>query len=274
MNSLDNILGGGEAAPEGKTETEQNVAQAATEGASQTEQTTEGQTTDGEGEGTRVPVAALQAERQKVKRYTEEVADFRKSNEALQRQVAELMQRIPPPQQQQPKPPTDFFDNPDQAFQDRLQASLGQVLGPIEQQMQFNARLVATSMHGKDKTEAALAAFDKAAAEGQMDEATFHRVRRSPNPFHEAVQWHQSQLARQEIGDDPAAFRAKVEAEIREKVLAELQQQGNGGQAQALTPPVTPSNLAAARNVGSRSGPAWAGPASLQDIFDRRPGTG
>ena len=32
----------------------------------------------------------------------------------------------------------------------------------------------------------------------------------------------------------------------------------------------TPSNLAGARNVGSRSGPAWSGPASLNDIFDRR----
>ena len=33
--------------------------------------------------------------------------------------------------------------------------------------------------------------------------------------------------------------------------------------------PVFPSNLAGARNVGSRSGPAWSGPPSLDDIFDR-----
>ena len=32
---------------------------------------------------------------------------------------------------------------------------------------------------------------------------------------------------------------------------------------------VAPSNLAGARNVGTRSGPAWSGPASLNDIFDR-----
>src|SRR5262245_7786929 len=34
---------------------------------------------------------------------------------------------------------------------------------------------------------------------------------------------------------------------------------------------VFPSNLAGARNVGSRSGPAWSGPPSLKDIFARSP---
>jgi hypothetical protein len=32
---------------------------------------------------------------------------------------------------------------------------------------------------------------------------------------------------------------------------------------------VMPSNIAGARNVGSRTGPAWSGPPSLQDIFAR-----
>ena len=54
---------------------------------------------------------------------------------------------------------------------------------------------------------------------------------------------------------------------MREKVLAELQQ-GDGQQAQQRQAAM-PSNFASARNVGSRAGPAWSGPASIQDIFKR-----
>ncbi len=39
--------------------------------------------------------------------------------------------------------------------------------------------------------------------------------------------------------------------------------------ASTVQPSVMPSNFAAARNVGVRSGPAWSGPAPIKDIFER-----
>ena len=102
----------------------------------------------------------------------------------------------------------------------------------------------------------------------KLDPADYHKVANSPNRYAAAVQWHQRQLAQAEIGDDPAAYKAKLEAEVREKVLAELQQ-GDGQQTQQRQAAM-PSNFASARNVANRSaGPAWSGPASIQDIFKR-----
>lgn len=47
------------------------------------------------------------------------------------------------------------------------------------------------------------------------------------------------------------------------------EQLGWGAQRPQARPAVYPSNFASARNVGKRSGPAWSGPASISDIFDR-----
>jgi hypothetical protein len=267
MSTLDSILSGGGEAVSDQVQTEnEQVTQAATEGASQTEQQTESQETDSE--GNRVPVAALQAERQKVKRYTEEVADFRKSNEALQRQVAELMQRIPVPKQEQPEP-TDFFADPDKAMNERLQNHLGQAIGPVQAQLMAQAEMLAGIKYGDDKVKEAEQAFMAAANARTLDPADYQRVASSPNRYAAAVQWHQSQLAKAEIGDDPAAYKARLREELKAEVLAEI----NGGQqqpAQQRPAAVMPTNLAAARNVGSRSGPAFAGPQSIFDLLGNR----
>jgi len=69
--------------------------------------------------------------------------------------------------------------------------------------------------------------------------------------------------ARQEIGDDPAAFRQRVEAEIRAKIAAE-------GHPPASSPPAAstplPTSLASARAVGARATPPPAGPTPIDQI--------
>lgn len=262
-NTLDSILSGkGETAP--APETTETVTQETTqtEATSQPAEATEATEAEGAERGqTTVPVAALHAERQKVKRYTEEVADFRKSNEALQRQVGELLQRIPAPQQQQqPKP--DFFENPDAA----VLSTVAPYLERFEQVQMHNAQLIAGSVYGADKVKEAEDAFVQAVQSRALDPSDYQKVVNAPNRYAAAVEWHKRELARAEIGDDPAAFRAKVEAEILAKHGITG---GNNGGAPAAPPPVMPSNIAGARNVGSRAGPAWAGPKNLQDIFKR-----
>ena len=53
------------------------------------------------------------------------------------------------------------------------------------------------------------------------------------------------------------------------EVVMQWYRQASGAQQQQRRGPVYPSNLAGARNVGTRSGPAWSGPTPLDDIFDR-----
>ena len=269
---LDSILSGqGNAVSETNNEQEQ-VTQTATEGgeSQQQEQQTEATTQEGQQQGQRmVPHEALHAEKQKVKRYTEEVADFRRSNEALQRQVTELLQRVPVPQREAPKAP-DFFENPEAATAHHVQSQVSPQFDQINQTLLAIAKDNAITRFTEEAVDEAERAFITAMQGGKLDQADYQKVVTSPNRYAAAVQWHKRQLAQAEIGDDPAKYRERLEAELREKITAEL----NGTQQQARPAPVMPSNLAGARNTAPRSGPAWSGPASLQDIFDRRPLSG
>ena len=262
--SLDNILSGsGEAVTEQNTAVEENVTQAA-EGEGQQQQieaTEQGEQAQGQ---KMVPHEALHAEKQKVKRYTEEVSDFRKSNEALQRQVAELLQRVPIPKHEQPQAPDQFED-----FQGAARHAVSPDVERVNATLMANAQLIAGIKYGDDKVTEAEQAFLEAARGNKLDPADFHKVANSPNRYAAAVQWHQRQQAQAEIGDDPAAYKAKLEAELREKLTAELQQ-GEGQQAQQRQATM-PSNFANARNVGNRgTGPVWSGPSTIDDIFNRQ----
>ena len=213
-----------------------------------------------------VPHQALHAERQKVRRYTEEVADFRKAlaetNAAFERRMGQLVEAISP--RQGPPPPPDFFDNPEAATRHSVVATVSPEFERINQTLHAFARDQAIGRFDEPKVNDAEQAFLGALRAGQLDPADYRRVVGSANRYAEAVRWHQRQTARAEIGDDPAAYRSRLETELREQILAEL---GSGG-AQRFAQ-LAPSNLAGARNVGTRAGPAWSGPASLNDIFDR-----
>jgi hypothetical protein len=214
-----------------------------------------------------VPVAALQAERQKAKRYTEQVADFQKELEQQKALIREMLaaQQRPATQPQAPVEPPDFFADPDGYLNARLQ--------PLQQEV-LSARLAQSEMlavekFGEETVATAFQAFDQRAKSDPSMRAEWQRMIASPHPFRELVKWHQSEQVRSEMGSDPVAYRAKLEEEIRQKVLAEFQP--TQGQATAQTAPVMPSNFAAARNVGNRSsGPAWGGPTPITDIFARK----
>jgi hypothetical protein len=221
-----------------------------------------------------VPLEALQESRGKIKRYTEQVAEFDKSvsglkeqNTTLQRQVTELLQRLPQPQKQEPAQAPDIFEDATGAIRHTVAPQFEE----MQQVLMANARLVAGVKFTDEKVDEAEKAFIGAMQDKSLDPADYYRVVNSPNRYAAAVQWHQRKVAQAEIGDDPAAFRAKVEAEILAK-HGLTQPADTQVQAKPAAAAVMPSNLATARNVGARSGPAWSGPTSLNDIFERKTG--
>lgn len=278
MSTLDNILSGQGDAVSEQTAVEENVAQVEQTEGDPAEESVQLEEPSGDGEGRQgfVPQQALHAEKQKVKRYTEQVGEFEKTlgtvreqNAALTRQVTELLQRIPQQKTEQQQPPDQFEDFPG-ATRHVVQPEFQR----IEQQLLAIAKDTAITRFTEEKVNEAEQAFISAMQSQKLDPADFQKVVHSPNRYAAAVQWHQRHLAQAEIGDDPAAFKAKVEAELREKIKAELQQ-GDGQQTLERTAPVMPSNFSGVRNAGSRSGPAWSGPPSLNDIFSmERPATG
>jgi hypothetical protein len=265
VETLDNILSRrGEAMPQGEQpETQQATQemQAPVEAQQPTQETTEGEQAEQHGDG-RVPIEVVQAERQKVKRYTEEVASIREEiarrDQAWEQRINKLLEAQKPQQE-----PPNIYENPDAAIAHAMQPHMDRV----QQVLLANSQLAAQAAYGKDRVTEADAAFSKAVEARQVDPADFQRVLNSPNVFAAAVEWKARQDALAEIGDDPASYKERIKAEF----LAEMQQNGSGAATNNGQPkPVMPSNLAAARNVGSRTGPNWGGPPSIADIFNRK----
>jgi hypothetical protein len=278
IQPLDSILsGGGEAVSEqtssqtfDATQARENESFSAQRGDDLHEPMTEADAAAAQGEAaTRmVPHQALHAERLKSRRYSEEVADFRNALAETNARMAQLVEAVTP-RQARPAPP-DFFDNPEAATRYEVAQTVSPEFERINQTLHAIARENAFQRFDEAKVNDAEQAFIGALRAGQLDPADYRRVVNSPNRYAEAVKWHQRQAAQAEIGNDPTAYKARVEAELRERIWSEL----NGGDAGHRTGPrfgaAMPSNLAGARNVGARGGPAWSGPATLTDIFDRR----
>lgn len=80
-------------------------------------------------------------------------------------------------------------------------------------------------------------------------------LRNSTNPAEYAYNAANRILEAKSYGSAPS--REQIEAEIREKIMAEI----------GVNRPQAPTSLATERSVGSRSGPAWSGPATLDDLL-------
>jgi hypothetical protein len=172
---------------------------------------------------------------------------------------------VPVPKQEQAAAP-DWFENPTEAMRHQMTQQLSPAFEQVNQTLQAIAKDNAIVRFTEEKVTAAEQAFLAAMQSRQLDPADYEKVVSSPNRYAAAVQWYERQQINQEIGSDPAAYKAKLEAEIREKVLAEING-GNGQQQEQPAQRIMPSNFATARNVGARSGPAWAGPPPITDIF-------
>jgi hypothetical protein len=264
MSNLDDILSsGGEPVSPPTPETPKVEAQQPE--ADQTEAvTSQDEATD---EQKMVPVAALQAERQKSRKYTEHLAQVEREL-AEQRQQFNQMQQwlIAQQQAQQPKPQApDFWEAPENAIDYRVRQEVEPIRGLLAKQREEFSMLQAVDKYGQETVDAAFSDIrQKMATDPAGTAADYQRIMASPHPYGALVDWHKKQQALAEIGSDPAAYKEKLKAEL----LAELQQQ-QPAVAPAPAMATLPSNFATARNVGTRSGPAWAGPAQINDIFDR-----
>lgn len=205
-----------------------------------------------------VPHEALHAEKQKVKRYTEQVADFERrlneQNQAWDRRFTELLERVAPKRQEQP---ADWYQDPDAAFRQHGE----RLVGPVVTELRATQAQIAY-MRGERAFGEQYGAFldhvREAQAKGDPEiPALAAMMESSPDPYRAAKDWWDKRTF------DPAAERERIKAELLQEMGAQQQSQ----QQPAL--PVMPSNLAGMRNVGARRGPAWAGPPPLKDIFKR-----
>ena len=149
--------------------------------------------------------------------------------------------------QQSPEPVPDMFEDP-QGFQQHVTKSAEQLVsGRILEQSKF----LATREFGEEVVDEALAYFDDHPEQS-------HRLMNHPSPMHAAVEFVKAQKIAQEIGNDPAAYREKVRAEIRAEI-----EQATKAKLTADAVLQAPS-LASQTNMGNRS-TAPAPPTSVVD---------
>lgn len=180
---------------------------------------------------------AIREEREKRQRLEAEL-------EALRQQIAA--------QQEPPAPPPSIWDDD----QGALQHVKNEAITTAVQQANLNAKLDMSEMMVRQ----ANPDFEDVKAEflalAQSNPTLVQQALADPHPWNKAYQIAKNHRAMQELG---ATSVDDLRAKIREELMAEMQVQ----------PPrsVIPPSLATERNVGSRSGPAWAGPRSLSELL-------
>lgn len=176
-----------------------------------------------------VPLAALEAERKTRQDWKEKAI----------RAEAELEQLRKQPQQHYQPQQVD----PLQAVQQQL----------VNERFNTSEMLVKQAHADADEV---VNVFMEAAKANPALAAALHQQR---HPWDFAYKEGKRLRMLQEVGDDPAAYRAKVEAEIR-------------AQLQATAPPQVnvPQSLNGARSVAPRNAPAWTGPTPFGDILGNR----
>lgn len=265
MADIDEILSSvGETAPAAEPVKEKEEAQP-TQVAEETPAETS-EETDAKEQGGMVPVAALQAERTKARKYTETLAEVERKLAEQNSRVEQLTAFLLASQQKQPSAetvqPPDFWEAPENAIDYRLNQAVTPIQQALKEQQENVSRILAAEKHGEEAINEAYSALASLKGTPQFD-ANYRQIMSSPHPYGALVDWHQKHKVMSEIGSDPVAFREKIKAEI----FAEMK--ANGG-APASMPAAMPSNFATARNVGSRSGPSWSGPTPIADIFAKR----
>jgi hypothetical protein len=180
---------------------------------------------------------------------------LREQIEAIKRQPAAQA----PPQQPQHQPPPEPLDpvRDPVGYHNRLQSVL------------LNDRLNLSEMlerekHPPEAFEAAVVEFQEAA---KLQPDLYSKLHSQRHPYGWLMKEVEKLRLTRELGDDPAAFRAKIAAEERAKWEAE---QGNGA------PPVSPAaglppSLATTRSAAPRNAGAFTGPPDLADILRREP---
>lgn len=115
----------------------------------------------------------------------------------------------------------------------------------------------AVKEHGKELVDKAFDSYQKAV---EKNPALANQVRNAADPYGEIVDMHKRQEALAEIGEDPAAYRTRVRAELE----AELR--GSSAQQTARPAAPLPKSLADARSAGAR-GATWTGPTPLNALL-------
>lgn len=167
----------------------------------------------------------------------------------VRQQLQELKSLAAP--KEQPVPAPDVFEDPE-GYQKHMRGVVEQT--SINQKLEMS-RFMAERDFGKEQVDAMFEYFNQHPEQSRQ-------FLSSPSPFHAGMDFFNQQRVATEIGNDPAAYREKLEAEIRTKLEAEMvakQARDAGGK-------FAPS-LADVTGTGGGPRTTWTGPAPLDSVL-------
>jgi hypothetical protein len=189
-----------------------------------------------------IPIAALKDERSK--------------RQELERKLAELEQRLsqPAPQPAQEGPP-DRWEDPEGYDRWLIAQATSQASQAADQRFVVQ-RIQTSAEEAKAKYPDYLdkkSVFEQMA---QVNPMLLEEMVRHPNPAQYAYDVARTQIELQQYGGLEGLIEARIKAREAEAMQG-LQQQL----------PSAPPTISADRSVGARSGPAWSGPRSIDDLL-------
>lgn len=152
------------------------------------------------------------------------IADLNAKFEGVLAAIQRGQQPAPKPAEP-PKPevPPDLFENP-QAFAEYIVRQNDAKIAAMQQQVRaerINMSMeMARSRHGEtfDAAFTALRSLDPSIPDNR---ALVQSLTNQPNPGEAVVTWHKRNQALREVGDDPAAYKAKIAEETRKALAAD-----------------------------------------------------
>lgn len=207
-----------------------------------------------EQEQSHIPMAALKDERTKRQQLEEQ---YRQAAERLQ-QYESYFQQLNAYQEEQGPPdpqvdPAGYAQYVSEQARQAAQANVQQ----YGQQYVVQARVDVSEMMARQKWtdyDEKVQVFKEAVASNPF---LVQELQNAPDPATYAYNAAAKILEARTYGSNAGPSREQLEAEIRQKIMAEI----------GINKPQAPTSLATERSVGSRSGPAWAGPTSLDDLL-------
>lgn len=205
-----------------------------------------------EQEAGHVPFAALKDERTKRQEFERKALEA----EARLAQYEQMVAQQQVPQQQDVDPEM-------QAFVDYVREQVrNQVMNDVQQQMSSQGLMLrgqVAEMQARARYQDYDATVEHFKAATEQNPFLLQQLYQAEDPAEYAYRAGKQIVEARTLGTAPSPdqMRAELEAKIREELKAEL----------GLPRPQAPTTLASERSVGSRSGPAWSGPASLNDLL-------
>jgi hypothetical protein len=200
-----------------------------------------------------VPRSAYEKERQRRQDWKSRASAAEAEKAMLLKQLEEA--RKPPPQSTPPAmlEPIDPARDPE--------GYTRRVRGVVLNERLNTSEMMALDKHGKEVIDAETEYFQRRT---QDDPRLWNELYSKPHPYQWMIDNNATARLHEEIGTDPAAYRARIAAEERAKWEAE------GGAAQRVSPAAgLPPSLASARSAAPRGTNGFAGPPSLSDILAR-----